>query len=106
MAVQAQPKPVVDDEPPLQGLPLVTLRRVMGRLGRRKKTGKNGQVLGFHQSESWTLRCIPHLAEKDRTKEILLKSLDDLMIAPRRLHMEVMRKWKQFEEQGMPLKVL
>ena len=86
VAVQAQSKPVVEDELPLQGLLFDHCSKGDGSTGESSEIWdqrNNRKMLRFHQSKSWTLSCFSHvpnssIAEKSRTGDSLMKTLEDL----------------------------
>ena len=74
--------PQVDDTRPLEGLLMLALRRVHGRLQRAQRTGNNGKTLKYYQGRSWTLSCVAHFPdsssdERARMLEIFKQTMEE-----------------------------
>ena len=60
----------VHEEPPIEGMLLMTLLRINGRLERAQRSGNNGKILRCLQSR---LSCISHVPESSATEKLRIR---------------------------------
>ena len=67
--------PEDEEGPPLEGLMLLTLQRVNGRLARAERRANNGKQLKYFQLRTWLLSCICHFADSSTTERARMKEV-------------------------------
>ena len=76
LAVQAETaEPEVHGDPPVEGMLLVALKRINGRLERAQRWGNNGQCLRYMQSRTWLLSCVVHYADSSPTEKLRMPEI-------------------------------
>jgi hypothetical protein len=67
----------VHEDLQIEGMLLVALKRINGRLERAQRRGNNGQSMKYMQSRTWLLSCVSHCAdcspaERTRMAEVIV----------------------------------
>ena len=76
LAVQAETaEPEVHEDPPVESMLLVALKRINGRLERAQRRGNNRQCLHYMQSRTWLLSCEAHYTDSSPTEKLCMADI-------------------------------